>query len=79
MTLHLEGFELLEVIESKNLIKKKDRWVMSILFSMILEEISCELDVEKDGQRDMKWIIGEEWRCITSSKGANLILDERLR
>ncbi|CAA6672146.1 unnamed protein product [Spirodela intermedia] len=31
----------------ENPVKKKDRHVMSILFSTISDEVSCELDVEK--------------------------------
>lgn len=47
MCLHLEGLELWEVIETETLVKKKDRQVISILFSTLSDEISQELDVEK--------------------------------
>ena len=41
MRLHLGGLELWEIIKSKNLIEKKDRHMMSILFSTISREISA--------------------------------------
>ena len=47
MRLHLEGLELWDAIESENVVRKKDRQVMSILFSTISDEVTRELDVEK--------------------------------
>ena len=47
MHLHLEGLEHCDAIESENVATKKDWQVMSILFSTISEEVTCELDVEK--------------------------------
>ena len=42
MRLHLEGLELWDTIESMNVIKKKDRQVMSILFTTISDEVTNE-------------------------------------
>ena len=47
MCLHLERLELWDAIESENVVRKKDRQVMSILFSKISNEVTRELDVEK--------------------------------
>ena len=47
MHLYLEGLELWDAIEIENVAKKKDRQVMSILFSTISDKVTRELDVEK--------------------------------
>ena len=47
MHLHLEGLELWDAIESENVVRKKDRQVISILFSTISDEVTRELDIEK--------------------------------
>ena len=51
MHLHLEGHELWDAIESKNVVRKKDRQVMSILFSTFSDEVTRELDVEKPAKQ----------------------------
>ena len=51
MHLHLEGLELWDAIESENVVRKKDRQVMSILFSTISDEVARELDVEKTAKQ----------------------------
>ena len=51
MRLHLEGLELWDTIESKNVVRKKDWQVMSILFSTISDEVTRELDVEKTAKQ----------------------------
>ena len=51
MRLHLEGLELWDAIESENVVRKKDRQVMSILFSTISDEVMRELDVEKTAKQ----------------------------
>ena len=51
MRLHLEGLELWDAIESENVVMKKDRQVMSILFSTISDEVTRELDVEKTAKQ----------------------------
>ena len=47
MCLHLEGLDPWDAIESENVVRKKDRQVMSILFSTISDEVTRELHVEK--------------------------------
>lgn len=47
MYLHLKGLELWDMIEVENTPRKKDRQVMSMTFSTILDAITCELDVKK--------------------------------
>ncbi|CAA7406206.1 unnamed protein product [Spirodela intermedia] len=47
MRLHLEGLELWDVAEIENAPRKKDRQVMSIIFSTISDKITRELEVEK--------------------------------
>ena len=54
MSLHLEGLELWDVIESEKVERKKDRQVMLILFNTILDEVTRELDVEKTAKQ--KWL-----------------------
>ena len=51
MRLHLEGLELWDAIESENVVRKKDRQLMSILFSTISDEVTRELDVEKTAKQ----------------------------
>ena len=51
MRLHLEGLKLWDAIESENVVRKKDRQVMSILFSTISDEVTRELDVEKTAKQ----------------------------
>ena len=51
MRLHLEGLELWDTIKSKNVVRKKDWQVMSILFSTISDEVTRELDVEKTAKQ----------------------------
>ena len=40
-----------DAIESENVVRKKDRQVMSILFSTISDEVTRELDVEKTAKQ----------------------------
>ena len=54
MHLHLEGLDLWDAIKSENVARKKDRQVMSILFSTISDEVTRELDVEKTAKQT--WI-----------------------
>ena len=54
MRLYLEGLELWNAIESEHVAKKKDPQVMSILFNMISNEVTRELDVEKTAKQT--WI-----------------------
>ena len=49
--LHLEGLELWDAIQSENVIRKKDRQVMSILFRTVFDEVTRELDVEKTAKQ----------------------------
>ena len=51
MRQHLEVLELWDAIESKNVVRKKDLQVMSILFSTISNEVTRELDVEKTAKQ----------------------------
>ena len=51
MRLHLEGLELWDAIESENVVRKKDRQVVSILFSTISDEVTRELDLEKTSKQ----------------------------
>ena len=51
MCLHLEGLELWDAIESKNVIRKKDPQVISILFSTICDEVTPKLDSEKTAKQ----------------------------
>ena len=51
MRLHLEGLELWDTIKSENVVRKKDRQVMSILFNTISDEVTRELDVEKTAKQ----------------------------
>ena len=51
MRLHLEGLELWDAIKSENVVRKTDRQVMSILFSMVSYEVTRELDVEKTAKQ----------------------------
>ncbi|CAA6674326.1 unnamed protein product [Spirodela intermedia] len=51
MCLHLDGLKLWQIVEAKIAPRKKDRQVMSIMFSTILDEIMWELDVEKTAKQ----------------------------
>ena len=51
MRLHLEELEFWDAIKSENVVRKKDRQVMSILFSTISDEVTRELDVEKTAKQ----------------------------
>ncbi|CAA7394145.1 unnamed protein product [Spirodela intermedia] len=51
MCLHLDGLKLWQIVEAKNAPRKKDRQVMPIMFSTILDEIMWELDVEKTAKQ----------------------------
>lgn len=62
----------------ENLIKKKDRQVMLILFNTISNEITFELDVEKTTKYTKKLLKGKEQRCSTSVNGPNSITPKRL-
>ena len=52
MHLHLEGLELCDIIESENVVRKKDQQVMSIFFSILFDEITREIDVEKMAKKN---------------------------
>ncbi|CAA7401824.1 unnamed protein product [Spirodela intermedia] len=51
MHLHLDGLELWEIVKAENAPRKKDRQVMLIMFSTILDEITWELVVEKTAKQ----------------------------
>ena len=69
MRLHLEGLELWDAIKSENVVRKKDRQMMSILFSTISDEVTRELDVENTAKHT--WLTlkvksrGVSWICKT--------------
>ena len=51
MHLRLEGLGLWDAIKSKNVIRKKDQQVMSILLSTISDEVTPELEVKKTSKQ----------------------------
>ncbi|CAA6654616.1 unnamed protein product [Spirodela intermedia] len=61
MRLHHEGLELWHVVETENAPRKKDRQVMSIIFSTISDEITRELEVEKSAR--------ETWQILKVKGG----------
>ena len=66
MRLHPEGLELWDAIKINNVARKKDQQVMSIFFSMISDEVTRELDVEKKIQENAEHSESEKRRRDTN-------------
>ena len=72
MHLYLEGLEQWDAIETQNVAKKKDRQVMSILFSTMSDKVTRELDVEK--------IVKKTWNTLkVKNKGVTQIHKARVQ